>query len=143
MKTILLIHGPNLNLLGKRDPTHYGSLTLKQLEGEVVKHARIHGFSVKCFQSNHEGALIDFLQKNSVRACGILINPGALTHYSFSLHDALVDTGLPCVEVHLSAVNSREKWRRLSVTAPACIGVKSGKKLQSYFEALAFLLTHL
>ncbi|KKW10704.1 MAG: 3-dehydroquinate dehydratase [Parcubacteria group bacterium GW2011_GWA2_49_9] len=84
MKTILLIHGPNLNMLGKRDPKHYGSLTLRELEKQVSAEAKKHGFKVKAFQSNYEGGIIDFLQKNAPKASGILINAGAYTHYSYA-----------------------------------------------------------
>ena len=130
-KTILLIHGPNLNVLGKRDARHYGDLTLHQLEKKIEQKAEKSGFWLKKFQSNHEGALIDFIQKNAAKAHGILINPGALTHYSYALYDALVDAVIPCIEVHLSDVKNRESWRKISVTAPACIKVFSGKKEQS------------
>lgn len=139
MKTLLLIHGPNLNLLGKRDRNHYGSLTLKALEIEVKKKAKSVGFAIKAFQSNHEGALIDFLQKHATLSTGIIINPGALTHYSYALYDALLDAKLPAVEVHLSKVNNREAWRKTSVTAPACKKIISGKKLQGYLEAVDYL----
>ena len=143
METILLIHGPNLNMLGKRDAGHYGAKTLANIESLTQKEAGTVGFGVKAFQSNHEGALIDFLQKESAGAAGIIINPGALTHYSYALHDALLDTGLPCVEVHLSDIQSREAWRRTSVTAPACIGVISGKKEAGYADAIKLLKEHL
>jgi len=143
MKTILLIHGPNLNRLGARDASHYGSLTLSDIEGLVEKDAKALGLNVKAFQSNHEGHLIDFLQKESDNAAGIIINPGALTHYSYALHDALLDTRLPCVEVHLSDIKSREAWRQNSVTAPACIAQISGKKEKGYIEALKLLHTQL
>ncbi|OGG77389.1 type II 3-dehydroquinate dehydratase [Candidatus Kaiserbacteria bacterium RIFCSPLOWO2_01_FULL_54_24] len=143
MSTILLIHGPNLNMLGERDKEHYGSLTLSDIETLVSSEAKKVGFEVGSFQSNHEGALIDFLQKESPNATGVIINPGALTHYSYALHDALVDTGIPAVEVHLSDINAREEWRRHSVTAPACIGVISGKKEKGYVEALALLISNL
>ena len=139
MKTILLIHGPNLNRLGKRDPQHYGTLTLSVIEKLVRTEAKKIGLSVKTFQSNHEGDLIDFLQKHSEKSAGIIINPGAFTHYSYALHDALKDTGLHCVEVHLSDIKSREPWRQVSVTAPACIAQISGKKEKGYVEALHFL----
>lgn len=139
MKTILLIHGPNLNLLGKRDEAHYGSLTLAELEHQVKVAAKKMGLNLKTFQSNHEGALIDWIQKKSPTAAGILINPGALTHYSYALHDALLDTRLPCIEVHLSDVQNREPWRKNSVIAAACIAIKSGQKEKSYLEALSLL----
>lgn len=141
MKTILLIHGPNLNLLGRRNIKHYGKLTLKALERTVKQAARDLGLSVKAFQSNHEGALIDFLQKHAASSGGVIINPGALAHYSYALHDALLDSGLPCVEVHLSNIRAREKWRRISVTAAACKRVISGKKLRGYIEALKYFKT--
>ena len=132
MSAILLIHGPNLNMLGERDKEHYGSLTLSDIETPVSSEAKKVGFDVRSFQSNHEGALIDFLQKESPNAAGVIINPGALTHYSYALHDGLVDADILAVEVHLSDINAREEWRRHSVTAPACIGVISGKKEKGY-----------
>jgi len=136
MEAILLIHGPNLNLLGARDEKQYGSLTLAALEKLVADEAAKSGLEVKAFQSNHEGALIDWLQKESPGASGIIINAGALTHYSYALHDALVDAGLPAVEVHLSDINAREEWRKRSVTAPACISMIAGKKEKGYIEAV-------
>ncbi len=139
MKTILLIHGPNLNALGKRDSSQYGNKTLADIEALVAAEAQKLGLEVKAFQSNHEGALIDFLQNEAGSAAGIIINPGALTHYSYALHDAILDTRIPCVEVHLSDIASREPWRRVSVTAPACIAQISGKKEQGYVEAVAVL----
>src|SRR3989338_80226 len=139
MATILLIHGPNLNRLGARDALNYGSKTLADIEALVSDEAEKFGHNVKSFQSNHEGALIDYLQNESGNADGIIINPGALTHYSYSLLDAITDTGLPCVEVHLSDINSREEWRKISVTAPACIAQISGKKEAGYVEALMLL----
>lgn len=143
MKKILLIHGPNLNMLGLRAHEHYGTLTLRDIESLVSDEAEKRGFSVEAFQSNHEGALIDFLQKEREVAAGVIINPGAFTHYSYALHDALVDTKLPCVEVHLSNINERESWRRNSVTAPACIAQVSGKKEKGYVEALDILAQHI
>ena len=139
MKTILLIHGVNLNLLGRRDARHYGSFSLKTLENRVKAEAKLHNLKVKTFQSNHEGALIDFIQKNSPHAAGIIINPGAFTHYSYALHDALLDTGLPAIEVHLSQIARRESWRKISVTAPACAMVISGEKEEGYFKAVRAL----
>jgi 3-dehydroquinate dehydratase type II len=139
MAIILLIHGPNLNLLGVRDTEHYGKTTLADIEALVKDAAGKRGNSVITFQSNHEGALVDFLQKESPKAAGIIINPGALTHYSYTLHDALQDTKLPAVEVHLSNINSREEWRKVSVTSPACIAQVSGKKELGYIEAMELL----
>lgn len=143
MKTLLLIHGPNLNLLGKRDATHYGSLTLASLEQHTQQAAKQFGYEIKSFQSNHEGALIDFIQENTDQAAGIIINPGAFTHYSYALHDALLDAKIPAVEVHLSDVQNREQWRKISVTAPACKKVISGKKELGYSEAVKFLAEYL
>ena len=139
MKTILLIHGPNLNFLGRRDAKHYGLLTLKMLESKVRSNAKKRGFVIKAYQSNYEGALIDFLQKHSRGSAGIVINPGALTHYSYVLYDALIDANLPAIEVHLSDVKNREKFRKISVTARACRKVISGKKLEGYLEAIDYL----
>jgi len=139
MKKILLIHGPNLNLLGKRDKNYYGNLTLAAIEKLVRQQAKTLNYELACFQSNYEGGLVDYLQKESKKAIGIIINPGALTHYSYALYDALVDTGLPCVEVHLSDINNRESWRKVSVIALACIAQISGKKEQGYIEAIKLL----
>src|SRR4030042_1554132 len=108
---VLLINGPNLNLLGKRDKSIYGDKTLSEIESILKKEAKSLGAEVVSFQSNSEGALIDFIRKNSPRAGGIIINPGALTHYGLSLRDALVDCGLPIVVVHLSNIYAREEWR--------------------------------
>lgn len=139
MKKILLIHGPNLNILGKRDKKHYGDLTLTKIEKLINEAAENFCFEVGCFQSNHEGELIDWLQENSDEAVGIIINLGAFTHYSYALHDAIVDAGLPCVEVHLSDIDNRESWRKISVTAPACVAQISGKKEKGYLEAIKIL----
>ncbi len=143
MKKILLIHGPNLNRLGRRDPKHYGTITLPELEACVREAAQKKGYELEAFQSNHEGALIDWIQEKSDSAAGILINPGALTHSSYALHDALLDTGLPCVELHLSDLSQREDWRQKSVTAPACMAVRQGKGKDSYLEGLELLTTPL
>ncbi len=139
MNVILLIHGPNLNRLGKRDAQQYGSVTLASIGALVRKEAKKFGYEIRTFQSNSEGELIDFLQVESDQASGIIINPGALTHYSYTLHDAIKDTKLPAVEVHLSEIQSRESWRKISVTAPACIAQISGKKEEGYVEAVALL----
>ena len=140
MKKILLVHGPNLNNLGKRDPEHYGTMSLDALAQQVTEWAREKGVEIIHVQSNHEGVLIDEIQKNAEAVDGIIINAGALTHYSYALHDALVDTHLPAVEVHLSDVHSREAWRAVSVLEPACIQQISGKGPDGYHEALDVLL---
>jgi 3-dehydroquinate dehydratase-2 len=129
--------------LGKRDSSHYGAMSLADIEKTVADEAKKSGHEIKAYQSNHEGALIDFLQKESPSSAGILINAGALTHNSYALHDALLDTKLPAVEVHLSDINAREEWRQRSVIAPACIGVVAGKKEAGYLEALELLLSKL
>ena len=139
MKKILLIHGPNLNRLGERDQEHYGTVTLSQIEELVSGAARKLGYTVECFQSNHEGILIDYLQEKSEEAVGIIMNPGALSHYSYALHDAILDTKKFCIEVHLSKIEDREPWRRVSVIAPACIHQITGKKEQGYAEAVELL----
>lgn len=143
MKNILLMHGANLNWLGKRDSSHYGILTLKDIEELSAQEASKFNYGLITYQSNHEGCLIDALQLNATNCDGIIINPGAFTHYSYALHDALIDTGLPVVEVHLSSINAREKWRRKSVTAAACIKVIWGKKEEGYRDAVNILLEHI
>lgn len=142
-KKILVLHGPNLNLLGTRDIAEYGSWTLAELENYIRSLASGKGYAVNCYQSNSEGQLIDFLQAKAASHSGIIINPGAFSHYSYALHDALLDTRLPVVEVHLSNLAERELWRQHSVTAAACLAKIFGKKWQGYAEALELLLEHL
>jgi 3-dehydroquinate dehydratase-2 len=140
---ILVINGPNLNMLGKRDPEHYGTDTLEAIEEKLVERSESLGCELSFFQSNHEGAIIDFIQENAWSADGILINPAALTHYGYSLHDALVDAGLPVVEVHLSDIKNREEWRKVSVIADVAIKQFSGLKKQSYILGLEALVEHI
>ena len=140
---ILVINGPNLNLLGKRDPDHYGTKTLEEIVESIVERARELGIEIFDYQSNHEGALIDFIQIQSTGANGIIINPGALTHYGLSLMDALIDSRLPVIEVHLSDIHSREEFRRHSVIQPIAVKQISGKGWQGYIEALEFLAEEL
>lgn len=140
MAELLLLHGPNLNLLGQRDPEHYGSMGLPQLETQVRAWAADRGHLVHSFQSNHEGALIDHLQQARIWAAGALVNLGALTHTSYALHDALVDFARPVVEVHLSKISEREPWRRTSVIRPACVGAVEGQGAAGYLEALEMLI---
>jgi 3-dehydroquinate dehydratase-2 len=140
---LLLMHGINLNALGRRNCAHYGRLCLPDLENLTRQEAAKLGFDVLCYQSNHEGTLVDTLQATTVLCAGIIINPGAFTHYSYGLHDALLDTQLPVVEVHLSDLSTREPWRRHSVITPACIHVISGKKEAGYLEAVRFLVGYL
>lgn len=143
MRRLMLIHGVNLNLLGKRDVIHYGHLTLKTIEKLTKYEAKKHGYHLICYQSNHEGRLIDKLQSKTYHCAGIIINPGAFTHYSYALHDAILDTRLPCVEVHLSQLSEREAFRQHSVIAPACIKSICGKKEQGYLEAVQALTENL
>jgi len=140
---ILVINGPNLNMLGRRDAEHYGAETLPAIGRELNQKAKSLGCQLTFFQSNHEGAIIDFIQENSDRADGILINPAALTHYGYSLHDALLDAGLPVVEVHLSDIKAREEWRKISVISDIAIKQISGLKKQSYILGLEALVKHI
>lgn len=135
---ILVINGPNLNLLGIRDSAMYGSMTLVQINKLLKKHAKEKNINLIFFQSNHEGAIIDFMQKQ--HAQGILINPGALTHYGYSLRDAIADTGLPTVEVHLSDIEKREQYRKIDVFTGVVRARIMGHKEQSYMLGLTKLL---
>jgi 3-dehydroquinate dehydratase-2 len=137
---ILVIHGPNLNMLGKRDESIYGEKTLGQIDALLKKEAKVSGVDVVTFQSNHEGALVDFIQEQSGSARGIIINPGALTHYGFSLLDALGDSRLPVIEVHLSNIHRREEWRAESIFAPIAEGQISGLGWRGYVAALQILV---
>ena len=137
---VLVIHGPNLNMLGKRDPAFYGSETLDDINTLVQQRAAELGVEVESFQANGEGAIIDYLQQAASGAQGIIINPGAYSHYSHAIHDALLDTGLLVIEAHLSNVQAREGWRRRSVIAPAAKGVISGFGWRSYTAALELLV---
>jgi len=140
---ILVIHGPNLNMLGKREKSIYGEKTLNQIDALLKKEARALDVEVVAFQSNHEGALIDFIQEQVGSAQGIIINPGALTHYGFSLLDALVDSKLPVIEVHLSNIYCREEWRAKSIIAPVAEGQISGLGWRGYITALQVLVGEL
>jgi 3-dehydroquinate dehydratase-2 len=140
---ILVINGPNLNMLGKREAKHYGTDTLESIERALAEKGRALDCELVFFQSNHEGGIIDFIQEKASQADGILINPGALTHYGYSLHDALADSGLPVVEVHLSDIHAREKWRQISVISDVVIKQISGLKTQSYLLGLEALVEHI
>lgn len=140
---ILVINGPNLNMLGKREAKHYGTDTLPSIEQKLAQKGKALGCELIFFQSNHEGSIIDFIQEKTNGADGILINPGALTHYGYSLHDALVDCGLPVVEVHLSDIHAREEWRQISVISDVVIKQISGLKTQSYLLGLEALVEHI
>jgi 3-dehydroquinate dehydratase-2 len=136
---ILVIHGPNLNMLGKRDKSIYGEKTLTEIDALLKKEAQALDVEVVTFQSNHEGSLIDFIQEQSDSAQGIIINPGALTHYGLSLLDALSDSKLPVIEVHLSDIHRREEWRAKSVIAPIAEKQITGLGWRGYITALQTL----
>jgi 3-dehydroquinate dehydratase-2 len=130
-------------MLGRRDAAHYGSDTLAAIEQKLTEKGKALDCQLTFFQSNHEGAIIDFIQEKAVGADGILINPGALTHYGYSLHDALVDAGLPVIEVHLSDINTREEWRKISVISDLAIKQVSGLKTESYLAGLEALAEYI
>jgi 3-dehydroquinate dehydratase-2 len=134
MKTaVLVLHGPNLNLLGTREPEVYGKLTLEQVNREIQRYAKSRGMRVECRQSNHEGELIEAIQTAARRGFGaIVFNPGAFTHYSLALRDAVSAISLPVIEVHLSNIHAREEFRRHSVIAPVARGQISGFGFRSY-----------
>jgi 3-dehydroquinate dehydratase-2 len=134
---IEVLHGVNLDVLGRRPSTHYGGVTLDQLEVQIGRHADDLGLTVTFFQSNHEGAFCEEL--HNTNAAGLILNPGAWTHYSWAIRDALEVADLPAVEVHLSAVDEREEWRRVSVIRDLCIGTVQGKGPDGYREALELL----
>lgn len=139
MSAILVLNGPNLNLLGKREPEIYGDLTLNDLQ-EYLKKETDPKVELIFFQSNTEGEIIDFIQKNADRADGLIINPGAYTHYSYAIRDVIAATGIDAVEVHISNIHRREEFRQRSVIAPVCQGQISGLGFRSYLAALNYLL---
>ncbi|MEA3442656.1 MAG: type II 3-dehydroquinate dehydratase [Chloroflexota bacterium] len=140
---ILVIQGPNLNMLGRRDKKIYGDKTLAEIESLIKKESEALNVEVITFQSNSEGTLIDFIQKESSSADGIIINPGAYCHYGLALRDALDDTRLPVIEVHLSNIYSREEWRAKSVIAPIVKGQICGLRWRGYIAALQALVSEL
>jgi 3-dehydroquinate dehydratase-2 len=133
---ILVVNGPNLNLLGKRDPDQYGAETLDEIAEQLRSRATALGAELAFFQSNHEGAIIDFLQEAAPQSDALIINPGALTHYGLSLRDAVADSGLPFIEVHLSDIHSREEFRRHSVLKDLAMEQIAGHRGKGYVMAL-------
>jgi 3-dehydroquinate dehydratase II len=140
---VVVLHGPNLNLLGTREPEVYGTVTLAEIDGRLRDAVEGTGHTLHMLQSNHEGALIDAVQAARETAHGILINPGGYTHTSVALRDAIASVGVPTVEVHLSNVHAREEFRRTSLIAPVCVGQVSGFGWRSYLLGLDALLGHL
>ena len=136
MLKIGIINGPNLNRLGKRDQKIYGNLTLEEMNYKIESFAKKENIELTIKQSNFEGEIIEFIQQNSSKLNGLIINPAAYTHYSYAIADALRDCPIPVVEVHLSNIFSREDFRGKSVTAPACIGQIAGFGFQSYILAI-------
>ena len=142
MKRVVVVNGPNLNLLGKREPHIYGTRTLEDLRQVIEDRASRLGLEVTFFQSNDEGEMIDFLQREGPGSAGIIINPAAFAHYSLALYDCLQALSLPVVEVHISNIHAREEWRSRSVTARAARGVITGLGFAGYELALEFLATN-
>ncbi len=140
MPSILVLHGPNLNLLGLREPDVYGTLTMDDINTQMVELGKELGVDVRCFQSNHEGALIDALHEARTRDAGVVFNPGGYTHTSVALRDAISAINLPVVEVHLSNVHAREEFRHRSMISAVCAGTISGLGVQSYLLGLRGLV---
>lgn len=144
MIKVLVVHGPNLNLLGKRDPSKYGSVTLEQIDRTLGELAGELGVGIETFQSNHEGAIIDFLQRDSSRASdGVLVNPGALIRYAYCFRQALVDLNKPVMEVHMSNIASTGVNRSVNVLDDVRAGQVTGLKEASYYEGLKQLVAHI
>ena len=138
-KRVAVMHGVNLDTLGRRDPDQYGTETLDELEFRVRRWAEELGFEAAFSQTNHEGEFCEWLHEASETVHGLVLNPGAWTHYSYAIRDALEVAALPAVEVHLSAVDDREEWRRASVIRELCVGTVQGKGIDGYREALTIL----
>jgi 3-dehydroquinate dehydratase-2 len=143
MKAILVLHGPNLNLLGEREPDVYGRVTLAEIDSRLAELGQQLGLEVRSFQSNSEGALIDALHQARAWAQGVIFNPGGYTHTSVALRDAVAGIDLPVIEAHLSNVHAREEFRRISMIAPVCVGSIAGFGWRSYSLALRALADQL
>lgn len=139
---LLILNGPNLNLLGQREPEIYGKRTYDDLCKLIYDHAAAAGCQAEIFQSNHEGTLIDAIQASRAGYGGIVINPGAYAHYSYAIYDALRCAPVPAVEVHISDITAREPFRAVSVTTPACVKTIAGQGLEGYLQAMDYLLAH-
>lgn len=140
---LYILNGPNLNMLGIREPDHYGKTTYAQLEKMIADHCAARGIETVVFQSNHEGVLVDKIQEAYfAKADGIVINPGAYTHTSVALLDAVKATSLPCVEVHISKVEEREDFRQISYIRQACVKTITGHGVNGYLEAIDYLLSN-
>lgn len=141
---IMLLNGPNLNMTGVREVGVYGTRSYAQIIEDLQTRAQHAGVQLECLQSNHEGQLIDWLQRAYFEKFdGVVINPGALTHYSYALRDAIASVQIPTVEVHLSDIHAREEFRRVSVTAPVCVRQICGQGPEGYWQAIAYLMeTH-
>jgi len=137
---IIIVNGPNLNLLGEREPEIYGSESLPQINSWIENHEICSDLSLEFFQSNSEGAIIDFIHSKRKDADYLIINPGALTHYSYALRDAIVATQLKAIEVHLSDIHSRENFRKISVTKSVCLAQYYGEGKQGYIMAIKHIL---
>jgi len=136
---IEVMHGVNLSELGRRDRDHYGDFTFTQLETRIAEFGRELGLELRFFHTNHEGEFVEHLHRLEGLADGIVLNPGAWTHYSYAIHDAIELCGLPAIELHISDVESREEWRRVSVIADVCFGRVAGQGVEGYREALVLL----
>lgn len=141
MKKILIIHGPNLNLLGEREPDQYGSVTMEQINGSLKKLAEELGVDIETFQSNVEGEIVNTIQNARGKFSAIVLNPGGYTHYSVAIRDAISAVKVPTIEVHLSNIYSREEFRQKSVIAPVCAGQIAGFGADSYLLGLRAALT--